>query len=401
MDPCAVCGNSVVPLRKMPVVTLLNDYVHKFTLQSLQNGLLAQWIDCDWLAIMQYLRLHKKQKKIWFQPNAWKLARNECPQIGDVLAGFLERLTPLDSLLDTGTKGKSVNIQFQFTTKFALDGNYTDNNSGFWDVDCPAAHKQNFLQYICEHELVSPTGKIDMTKDHETREWLAGLDLTWNIRQTLDINQRKYLLRHYRAYKTKIVCETCGSCKKKVVCTNVIEHVPCTNGYLYGLSNESLSGLMMLGFADNIEAILSQANSSPWKPPHPYKLAIAKKVAEPVQKLTKLLDSLASSRVSQSAFVRASFDELLALFQTIDGEPYIQGQVVRHRIGDSCWYANYVNNFILFEGSTYKSLRSFVKAHYTVVCLKPQANSWKECEWEQNGEWVIRTIRNKKKDEQL
>lgn len=354
---------------------------------------------------MNYLLLNKKRKKICFQPNAWKLTTKPCPEIGDVLAGFIEQIVPNilnEDAVDVPLR-KSVDVLFRFKMRFAIDGKYTETGSTFWN-EFPANYVENFLKYILAHEVVSPALRIDISNDSEALHWIDDIDLEHNLNQFLDRNQWNYLSRHYKKYKTKILCDACGSCSKKKPETNVIEHVPIsTTGYLYGISNASLPGLIRVGATTSLQQTMTEANSS-WKLPYPYILAIEKRVENPEQKLQSLLVSLAENCVNHSEHVQITLGELQDRFASIEDlsvsakrnrftmrECFANDQPIRHTIGEHVWAGRYdkESNTIQFGPNTYKSPSSFAKAHYAAVGpQRVSANGWNECEFEKGGTWT-------------
>lgn len=181
------------------------------------------------------------------------------------------------------------------------------------------------------------------------------------------------------------------------------------------------------------EERLSEANTSyTWRPPTPYKIEFAKKVAEPKQKereLHSLLERWAERINPRMEFFRVSNEDVLSFFNLMDGEMWAEtrvneeegsplepvpqvkeprvigcrnmkecfthGQRIRHeckpknsnkiRIGtyDSS------DEKIVFEGEKL-SLNQFVVTHYKKERpdRNPKANAWEECECEVDGEWI-------------
>jgi hypothetical protein len=69
------------------------------------------------------------------------------------------------------------------------------------------------------------------------------------------------------------------------------------------------------------------------------------------------------------------------------------GQRIRHKCGDGKeWIGIYdsCKNRIEHEGESYKSLSGFAETHYSVdrTDRRKEANGWKECECEVDGEWI-------------
>lgn len=95
-----------------------------------------------------------------------------------------------------------------------------------------------------------------------------------------------------------------------------------TYGYVYCISNQSMSGILKVGMTERTpEIILNEANSSDtWRPPTQYKLEFAKKVLNPKQKETTLhnLFSQYTERINpKNEFFRVSIEEVKAFFDLI------------------------------------------------------------------------------------
>jgi len=102
-----------------------------------------------------------------------------------------------------------------------------------------------------------------------------------------------------------------------------------TDGYLYCFSNESMPGILKVGYSDRTpEERLIEANSSnTWKPPTLYKIEFAKKVLNPKQKETilhKLLSQYTERINPKREFFRVSPEEVKTFFDLIDGELWVE-----------------------------------------------------------------------------
>jgi len=207
-----------------------------------------------------------------------------------------------------------------------------------------------------------------------------------------------------------------------------------TDGCIYCFSNPSMPGILKVGMTERTpEARLREANTSDtWRPPTPYKIEFAKKVSNPSQK-EKTLHTLLQKHTDRihphREFFRASTEEVLLYFDLMDGEMwpetcieeeeeedspseqaprvkatgvegcrdmakcFIDGQRIRHPIGiNNTWIGtyDYSRNGIVYDGNFYKSLSGFAGAHYSIDRTDrcKEANGWKECECEVEGEWI-------------
>lgn len=212
-------------------------------------------------------------------------------------------------------------------------------------------------------------------------------------------------------------------------------------GYLYCFSNTSMPGILKVGMTERTPIIrLNEANSSDtWRPPNPYLIEFAKKVLNPKEKETnihKLLSQYTERINPKREFFRVSPEEVNAFFDLIDGDLWIadsedkdydnndddnydddddddnkdsisklqivkcrdmskyftNGQRIRHTIGiNKIWIGIYdsTKNKIIHNENFYKSLSGFAKKHYSIdrTDRVMNANGWKECECEINGEW--------------
>ena len=101
-----------------------------------------------------------------------------------------------------------------------------------------------------------------------------------------------------------------------------------TEGYVYCFSNESMPGILKIGMTERTpHARLIEANSADtWRPPTPYKIEFAKKVANPKYKETTLHTLLAqyTERINpKREFFRCSSKEVKTFFELMDGEWWI------------------------------------------------------------------------------
>ena len=76
---------------------------------------------------------------------------------------------------------------------------------------------------------------------------------------------------------------------------------------------------------------------------------------------------------------------------------FTNGDPIRHIIKknqyglSSCWEGVYLNNTIIYDGKTYKSLSAFAGDHINIE--KPNrktknSNGWSDCEYKVNGKWI-------------
>jgi hypothetical protein len=208
------------------------------------------------------------------------------------------------------------------------------------------------------------------------------------------------------------------------------------NGYLYAMANDSMPGLLKVGMTEREPTDrLRDANSSDtWRPPTPYKIAMAKAVRDPRAKEATLhtLFSRFGERVNTNReFFRISVEDARLAFDLLDGEwwsppvvtaptqpaatvtppapinlnslgvnvptprrdmsqVFADGQRIRHTIGTHTILGRYdaTENGIIYDGITY-SLSGFAVNHYRAQNTgRTTANGWVECEAEVNGEWV-------------
>jgi hypothetical protein len=180
------------------------------------------------------------------------------------------------------------------------------------------------------------------------------------------------------------------------------------------------------------ETRLSEANASDtWRPPTPYKIEFAKKVANASEKektLHLLLEQYTDRIHPQREFFRVSSEEVRKFFDLIDGEIWVEtrideeeempqanpssvkgsrdmanyftnGQRIRHtvRITKSSvgimnlWIGIYDSskNAIISNGKLYTSLSKFALLHNRLYNpTRMSTDGWTECECEVDGKWV-------------
>lgn len=113
-----------------------------------------------------------------------------------------------------------------------------------------------------------------------------------------------------------------------------------TDGYLYCFSNESMPGILKVGYTNRTpEERLNDANSSnTWKPPTPYKIEFAKKALNAKQKETilhKLLSQYTERVNPKREFFRVSPEEVMTFFDLIDGELWVEEYEIQPTITKS------------------------------------------------------------------
>ena len=94
-------------------------------------------------------------------------------------------------------------------------------------------------------------------------------------------------------------------------------------GYIYCLTNNSMPGILKIGFTlRNPNERLKEANSpQTFKPPDSYEIAFAKRVRNPKEKERVIHEILKSKRINpRQEFFRAVPDEVRLLFEIADGE---------------------------------------------------------------------------------
>jgi hypothetical protein len=97
-----------------------------------------------------------------------------------------------------------------------------------------------------------------------------------------------------------------------------------TEGYIYCFSNESMPGILKVGWTKKSpNKILKRANSSHnyWGPPTPFKFEFAKKVKDPAEKgevFIKLFDTIKKCDNS-GHFIRDKPEHVRMIFELIDG----------------------------------------------------------------------------------
>jgi hypothetical protein len=194
-----------------------------------------------------------------------------------------------------------------------------------------------------------------------------------------------------------------------------------------------MPGIVKIGMTERTpETRLSEANASDtWRPPTPYKIEFAKKVANASEKekiLHLLLEQYTDRIHPQREFFRVSSEEVRKFFDLIDGEMWVEtrideeeempqanptsvkgsrdmanyftnGQRIRHtvRITKSSvgimnlWIGIYDSskNGIICNGKLYTSLSKFALLHNRLYNpTRMSTDGWTECECEVDGKWV-------------
>lgn len=93
-------------------------------------------------------------------------------------------------------------------------------------------------------------------------------------------------------------------------------------GYIYCISNKSMSGILKIGRTrrDPSERLKEANKHDTWKPPTPYKIEFAKKVLNHVEKEIGIHKILAERRVDPAfEFFYASVEQVKRIFDVIDG----------------------------------------------------------------------------------
>jgi hypothetical protein len=123
-----------------------------------------------------------------------------------------------------------------------------------------------------------------------------------------------------------------------------------TNGYVYCLENESMPGLVKIGYTDRtMEERLQEANNSgTFGPPTEYKIVFAKFVKEPRVK-ESILHTLLSRvrRNPKKEFFTVSADHVKLYFELLDGEWYIGSDCI-----DEEHCTQFLNTYIFSSTST-------------------------------------------------
>ena len=207
-------------------------------------------------------------------------------------------------------------------------------------------------------------------------------------------------------------------------------------GYIYVMSNESMSGILKIGVTERTPDLrLKEANSSTWIPT-PFKIEFAKKVTYAKQKestIHKLLTQYTERVNHRREFFRISLDEIRVYFDLMDGELWFpkneecngndiiidedqddedqddekinafstrdlrqyftEGQRIRHTIGISeTWIGvfNASKNVIIHEDKEYKSLSGFVNSHHrnNGTYKHNGVSGWRCSECEMDNEWI-------------
>ena len=99
-----------------------------------------------------------------------------------------------------------------------------------------------------------------------------------------------------------------------------------TDGYIYAFVNESMPGLVKMGFTRKSPLIrLRQANKrDTFRPPTPYTLLVAKHVKTARIAESALHITFKEQRIAKSEFFRVTQEAVVEVFVGIEGEPYLK-----------------------------------------------------------------------------
>jgi len=209
-----------------------------------------------------------------------------------------------------------------------------------------------------------------------------------------------------------------------------------TDGYIYCFSNASMPGILKVGMTERTpeERVKELFTTGV---PSPFKIEFAKRVKDAKGKessLHLLLEQYTDRIYPRREFFRVSPEEVRKFFDLMDGEMWAEtrkeeegedeeeedtcsesaprvkptdvkgcrdmakcftnGQRIRHTIGiNKTWVGTYDSskNSILCDGTNYYSLTALAKAHNTIELPQRRvnnANGWKECKCEVDGEWI-------------
>lgn len=212
-------------------------------------------------------------------------------------------------------------------------------------------------------------------------------------------------------------------------------------GYIYCLSNESISGMVKVGMTGTPERtpdLRAKELSSSSGVPTPFKVEFAKLVSDPKKKETtlhKLLSQYTLRINPKREFFRVSPEEVMTLIDLMDGEMWVtpqledadvdeeedededeyededeckgvlmnkcrdiskcftNGQRIRHTIGiNLTWIGKYdsTRNVIIHNEILYKSLSGFANAHHhqNGTYKGNGVNGWRCTDCEVNEQWI-------------
>jgi hypothetical protein len=138
---------------------------------------------------------------------------------------------------------------------------------------------------------------------------------------------------------------------------------------IYYASNPSTSKFLKLTVSDTRTC-----------PATPYNISLSIKISDDD---VEVEDITLKKSVKPSSNVRARRDM---------SKYFKHGQSICHTIGANNWIGTYdaSSNKIIFGGNKYKSLSGFAEAHYKAERPDrfPNANGWKECEYNVFGKWI-------------
>ena len=96
------------------------------------------------------------------------------------------------------------------------------------------------------------------------------------------------------------------------------------NGWVYCMTNSSMLNIVKIGFTNDLDRRLKEANAhNTFRPPQPYKYEFAKLVVDHTVKEKKLHIILGNKRINpRKEFFESSVEKIRQLFDLIDGEYY-------------------------------------------------------------------------------
>lgn len=182
--------------------------------------------------------------------------------------------------------------------------------------------------------------------------------------------------------------------------------------YIYCFSNQSMPNIFNIGLTieSPIEHLTHINEAHDQNLPTAYSFEFAKKVNNPEAKkeaLYQLLTKYGTRVHPQKTFFRSTIEDIKALFDLMDGNYFVRsiqrpirdmslcftnGQRIRHNSGVNIWIGIYDANInkIIYDNASY-TINKFVESHYRIT--RPDrtysANSWRECECEIDGNWIL------------
>lgn len=162
-------------------------------------------------------------------------------------------------------------------------------------------------------------------------------------------------------------------------------------GWIYAMTNPSMPGLTKVGMTTREpEARLLEANTSgTWGPPTPYTLEFAKKVSNPLQKETAVHIIMEKERIHpRREFFRISPEEVLKLFDLIDGEMWVETVIdetlyVELDIASGAREVKDTNEEVLEAAAMHNKLW-VIQRFCSILGLEDPATprTWTEAEWQ-------------------